>query len=64
MSCVYDNYCVKRQMINICPVLAEQLLLVDEIMKAGKKMGAEGPGPEGWVFLNIYLSYLFFIIIL
>lgn len=47
MSCVYDNYCVKRQMINICPVLAEQLLLVDEIMKAGKKMGAEGPGPEG-----------------
>jgi len=29
--------------LNISPVLAEQLLLVDEIMKAGKKMG--GPDP-------------------
>jgi hypothetical protein len=25
--------------LNIAPVLAEQLLLVDEIMRAGKKMG-------------------------
>jgi T-complex protein 1 subunit zeta len=42
---VYDNYCVKKQWLNIAPLLAEQLLLVDEIMKAGKKMGGAG-GPE------------------
>jgi len=44
---VYDNYCVKKQFLNIAPLLAEQLLLVDEIMKAGKKMGgAPEDGPE------------------
>jgi len=35
---IYDNYCVKRQFLNIAPILAEQLLLVDEVMRAGKKM--------------------------
>jgi T-complex protein 1 subunit zeta len=35
---VYDNYCVKRQFLNICPILAQQLLLVDEVMRAGKQM--------------------------
>jgi T-complex protein 1 subunit zeta len=35
---VYDNYCVKRQFLNIAPILAQQLLLVDEVMRAGKKM--------------------------
>jgi T-complex protein 1 subunit zeta len=32
---VIDNYCVKRQMINSCTVIASNLLLVDEIMRAG-----------------------------
>lgn len=47
VSHIYDNYMVKRQFLNIAPVLAEQLLLVDEVMRAGKQMrgGASG-GPE------------------
>jgi len=32
---VVDNYCVKRQLIHSCVVIASNLLLVDEIMKAG-----------------------------
>lgn len=32
---IYDNYRVKRQMINSCTVIATNLLLVDEIMRAG-----------------------------
>jgi T-complex protein 1 subunit zeta len=36
---VYDNYIVKKQFLNIAPVLAQQLLLVDEVMRAGKQMG-------------------------
>merc|ERR1719374_403983 len=32
---VYDNYRVKRQMLNSCTVIASNLLLVDEIMRAG-----------------------------
>jgi T-complex protein 1 subunit zeta len=43
---IYDNYCVKKQFLNVAPLLAEQLLLVDEIMKAGKRMGAQ-LGDEG-----------------
>jgi len=35
---VYDNYCVKKAFLNIGPVLVQQLLLVDEIMRAGKQM--------------------------
>jgi T-complex protein 1 subunit zeta len=43
---IYDNYSVKKNWLNVAPLLAEQLLLVDEIMKAGKKMGGGGlPGP-------------------
>ena len=41
---VYDNYCVKRQFLNIAPILAQQLLLVDEIMRAGKKMRGDDDG--------------------
>jgi len=42
---IYDNYSVKKNWLNVAPLLAEQLLLVDEIMKAGKKMGGSGiPG--------------------
>ena len=38
---VYDCYCVKRQFLNISPILCQQLLLVDEVMRAGKKMRQE-----------------------
>ena len=33
---VWDNYCVKRQFLNLAPILTQQLLLVDEVMRAGK----------------------------
>ena len=36
---VFDNYCAKKQWLNLAPTLAQQLLLVDEIMRAGKGMG-------------------------
>lgn len=36
---VYDNFRVKRQSLYLSTVLATQLLLVDEVMKAGKQMG-------------------------
>jgi T-complex protein 1 subunit zeta len=32
---IFDNYCVKRQLIHSSTVIATNLLLVDEIMKAG-----------------------------
>lgn len=35
---IYDNYCAKRQWLNLAPTLGQQLLLVDEIMRAGKGM--------------------------
>lgn len=34
-SGVFDNFCVKQLMINSCAVIAGNLLLVDEIMRAG-----------------------------
>lgn len=42
---IFDNYIVKKQFLNIAPVLAEQLLLVDEVMRAGKNMRG-GDAPE------------------
>lgn len=36
---VLDNYRVKRQMLALTPSLAEQLLLVDEVIRAGRQMG-------------------------
>jgi len=39
---VWDNYCVKKQMFNLAPVLAQQLLLVDEIIRAGVQMKKAG----------------------
>ena len=36
---VWDNYRVKRQFIQLSTVIASQLLLVDEVMSAGKNMG-------------------------
>jgi T-complex protein 1 subunit zeta len=38
MAGIYDNYCVKKQMLNLTPVLAQQLLLVDEVIRAGRQM--------------------------
>jgi chaperonin GroEL (HSP60 family) len=40
---IWDNYCVKNQMLTLAIGLSQQLLLVDEIIKAGKQMG---PGPK------------------
>ena len=42
---VYDNVCVKRNFLSIAPALAQQLLQIDEIIRAGKQMGKE-KGPE------------------
>ncbi|CAM9769374.1 unnamed protein product [Chrysoparadoxa australica] len=36
---IWDNYCVKRQSVHLSTVLACQLLLVDEVIRAGKAMG-------------------------
>lgn len=41
---VFDNYRVKRQQIQLSTVLATQLLLVDEILRAGKSAGTGGAG--------------------
>ena len=32
---VYDNYCVKKQLLNSCTVISSNLLIVDEVMRAG-----------------------------
>lgn len=42
---VWDSFTVKKQILNLSTVLATQLLLVDEVMKAGKSMGKSAPGP-------------------
>ena len=39
---VYDNYIVKKQIIQSAPVIASQLLLVDEVMRAGMNMRKRG----------------------
>lgn len=40
---VFDNYLVKRQMLQSAPVVASQLLLVDEVMRAGVNTRKQGP---------------------
>lgn len=35
---VFDNYLVKRQIIQSAPIIASQLLLVDEVLRAGMNM--------------------------
>merc|ERR1711988_2058360 len=35
---IYDNYRVKRQMIDSSAIIATQLLLVDEVMRAGRQI--------------------------
>merc|ERR1712217_724208 len=39
---IWDNYIVKKQMLGLAPVLAEQLLPVDEVIRAGKSANAGG----------------------
>merc|ERR1711924_198677 len=38
-SGILDTYLSKRHMISTAPVIANQLLLVDEILRAGRKKG-------------------------
>lgn len=40
---VWDTYRVKRQFIQLSTVIASQLLLVDEVMSAGRNMGGNAP---------------------
>lgn len=40
---ILDNYRVKKQMIHSCTVIASNLLLVDEIMRAGLSSLKGGP---------------------
>mmetsp|Transcript_10352 Transcript_10352/g.14526 ORF Transcript_10352/g.14526 Transcript_10352/m.14526 type:complete len:553 (+) Transcript_10352:78-1736(+) len=42
---IWDNVRVKRQCLYLATVLANQLLLVDEVMRAGKQGGGGGGGP-------------------
>jgi T-complex protein 1 subunit zeta len=44
---IWDNYFVKRQFLQLAPVLAEQLLLVDEVMRTGKQMGSNSYNLDG-----------------
>jgi T-complex protein 1 subunit zeta len=39
---IWDIYSVKKQLIGLGPILAQQLLLVDEVIRAGKQMGKGG----------------------
>jgi len=38
---IWDNYCVKKQLLGLSSVLAQQLLLVDEVIRAGRQMGGQ-----------------------
>lgn len=38
---VWDNVIVKKQIVQLTSVIASQLLLVDEVMRAGRKMGKD-----------------------
>eukprot|EP01041_Mallomonas_annulata_P006314 gene6314-12773_t len=42
---IWDSYIVKKQSLQLATVLSTQLLLVDEVMKAGKNMGKASQGP-------------------
>lgn len=41
---IYDCYRVKRQLLHLGSLIAIKLLLVDEVMRAGRKMGGSGGG--------------------
>ena len=37
---IFDNYLVKKQIMQSAPIVASQLLLVDEVMRAGEPISA------------------------
>jgi len=41
---IWDNAIVKRQFVSLSTIMASQLLLVDEVMRAGRNMKRGGPG--------------------
>ena len=41
---IWDNFTVKKHFIMLSTVIASQLLLVDEVMRAGRNMKRQGPG--------------------
>ncbi len=41
-SGIYDNYVVKKQMVSLASVISTQLLLVDEILRAGRDTSRQG----------------------
>lgn len=43
---IWDNYRVKRQFIQLSTVIASQLMLVDEVMSAGRNMGGNSNMPK------------------
>lgn len=47
MEGVWDNYNVKRHFVSLSTMIASQLLLVDEVMRAGRAMGGGGGGQGG-----------------
>lgn len=38
---IFDNYSVKKQFLHLAPLIASKLLLVDEIIRAGRSMGKD-----------------------
>jgi len=44
---IYDNFSVKKQFIHLGSIIASKLLLVDEIMRAGRAMGKQSGGGGG-----------------
>jgi T-complex protein 1 subunit zeta len=42
MGGIYDNLIVKRQILQSSPIIASQLLLVDEVIRAGRNMRPRG----------------------
>lgn len=43
---IWDNSLVKRQFVSLSTIMASQLLLVDEVMRAGRNMKRGGPGGQ------------------
>lgn len=46
LSGIYDNYLVKKQILQSSPVIASQLLLVDEVTSHVKLLKPLYPAPE------------------
>ncbi|KAK2090874.1 T-complex protein 1 subunit zeta [Saguinus oedipus] len=49
---IWDNYCVKKQLLHSCSVIATNILLVEEIMQAINRMSSL----KGYVENPLYLS--------